>query len=218
MAERSDQQISEPESEARPMTEGWGPRTVPAGTGTTGRREFERLLTPLLDSLYGAALRMTRDPSDAEDLVQDTVVKAYRFFDRFQPGTNFRAWLLRVLTNLYINQYRKAERQGERVDLDDEEDVWIWAKVWEQAGNNTAYDPEKHVMARLGQETICAAIDALPAKFRVVVTLSDVEELTYEEIAQALEIPVGTVKSRLYRGRKQCQKLLWGYMQEGSTA
>jgi RNA polymerase sigma-70 factor (ECF subfamily) len=208
MTEGSDPQISERESEARPIGAG----------GTAGRREFEQLLTPLLDSLYGAALRMTRDPSDAEDLVQDTVVKAYRFYDRFQPGTNFRAWLLRVMTNLYINQYRKEERQGEQVDLDDEEDVWIWAKAWEQAGSNTAYDPEKNVLARLGTETICAAINALPAEFRVVVTLADVEELTYEEIAQALEIPVGTVKSRLYRGRKRCQRLLWEYIQEGFAA
>jgi RNA polymerase sigma-70 factor (ECF subfamily) len=182
---------------------------------TDAKREFEALLTPLLDVLYSAALRMTRDHDDAADLVQDTVVKAYRFFHRFERGTNFKAWLLRVMTNLYINQYRKAEKQGERVELDEGEDVWIWAKAWEQAGNRINFDPVESVLSKLGEATICAAIEALPAEFRVVVTLADVEELSYEEIAAAVQIPVGTVKSRLYRGRKQVQKLLWEYMQEG---
>jgi RNA polymerase sigma-70 factor (ECF subfamily) len=185
---------------------------------TEAKREFEALLTPLLDVLYSAALRMTRDHDDAADLVQDTVVKAYRFFHRFESGTNFKAWLLRVMTNLYINQYRKAEKQGERVDLDEGEDVWIWAKAWEQAGNKVNFDPAEHVLSKLGEATICAAIEALPAEFRVVVTLADVEELSYEEIAEAVQIPIGTVKSRLYRGRKQVQKLLWEYMQEGRAA
>jgi RNA polymerase sigma-70 factor, ECF subfamily len=178
------------------------------------KREFERLLSPLLDSLYGAALRMTRNGADAEDLVQDTVVKAFRFFHRFEPGTNFRAWILRVMTNLYINQYRRAEKQGEQVDLDEEEDVWIWAKAWGQAGNRVDFDPVVHVLSRIGEETIRRAIDDLPAEFRLVVTLADVEQFTYEEIAESMEIPVGTVKSRLYRGRKQVQKQLWAYLQE----
>jgi RNA polymerase sigma-70 factor (ECF subfamily) len=181
------------------------------------KEEFESLLTPLLDTLYGAALRMTRHHDDAADLVQETVVKAYRFFHRFERGTNFKAWMLRVMTNLYINQYRKAEKQGERVELDEGEDVWLWAKAWEQAGNRVEFDPAEHVLSKLGEATICAAIEALPAEFRVVVTLADLEELSYDEIADALEIPIGTVKSRLYRGRKQVQKLLWEYMQEGRT-
>jgi RNA polymerase sigma-70 factor (ECF subfamily) len=190
--------------------------------GTTVReadqkREFEALLTPLLDVLYGAALRMTRHNDDAADLVQDTVVKAYRFFHRFERGTNFKAWLLRVMTNLYINLYRKAEKQGEQVELDEGEDVWIWAKAWEQAGNRIDFDPAEHVLSKLGEATICAAIEALPAEFRVVVTLADLEELSYDEIAEAVQIPIGTVKSRLYRGRKQVQKLLWEYMQEGNS-
>ena len=142
------------------------------------KREFEALLTPLLDVLYSAALRMTRDHDDAADLVQDTVVKGYRFFHRFERGTNFKAWLLRVMTNLYINQYRKAEKQGEQVELDESEDVWIWAKAWEQAGNKVNFDPAEHVLSKLGEATICAAIEALPTEFRVVVTLADVEELT----------------------------------------
>jgi RNA polymerase sigma-70 factor (ECF subfamily) len=101
-----------------------GCRARPEASGERARkREFEILLNPLLDSLYSTARRMTRDHDDAEDLVQDTVVKAYRFFDRFQPGTNFRAWLLRIMTNLYINQYRKAERQGEQVELEEGEDL-----------------------------------------------------------------------------------------------
>jgi RNA polymerase sigma-70 factor, ECF subfamily len=185
---------------------------------TADKREFERLLSPLLDALYGAARRMTRHHDDAEDLVQDTVVKAYRFFHRFEPGTNFKAWLLRMMTNLYINQYRRAERQVEQVALEEGEDVWIWAKAWEQVGHSAGYDPEQAVLAKLGEAAICEAIDALPSDFRVVVTLADVEELSYDEIADALRIPIGTVKSRLYRGRKQVQKSLWQYLQETQRA
>jgi RNA polymerase sigma-70 factor (ECF subfamily) len=181
-------------------------------------RDFEALLSPLLDSLYGAALRMTRHHDDAEDLVQDTVIKAYRFFHRFERGTNFRAWMLRVMTNLYINRYRKAEKQGEQVELDAVEDAGIWAKIWEQSGSSRACDPEAQVLAKLDTAMICAAIDALPAEFRVVVTLSDLNGLSYEEIAAATQIPIGTVKSRLYRGRKQIQKQLWEYIEAGPGA
>jgi RNA polymerase sigma factor (sigma-70 family) len=106
----------------------------------------------------------------------------------------------------------------EQVALEEGEDVWIWAKAWEQAGNNAGYDPEQAVLAKLGEAAICAAIDTLAPDFRVVVTLADVEELTYEEIADALQIPIGTVKSRLYRGRKQVQKNLWQYLQETQRA
>jgi len=182
------------------------------------KQEFERLLSPILDNLYGAALRMTRNASDAEDLVQDAVLKAYRFFHRFQPGTNFKAWMLRLMTNLYINQYRKAERQGEQIDLEDLEDVWIYAKMWGVVGSNPGYDPAERVLSKLGEDAIRAAIDSLPAEFRVVVTLVDVEECSYEEVAEAMEIPVGTVKSRLYRGRKQVQRRLWeDYLQGALT-
>jgi RNA polymerase sigma-70 factor (ECF subfamily) len=180
-------------------------------------REFETLLRPLLDGLYGAALRMTRHHDDAEDLVQDTVLKAYRFFHRFERGTNFRAWLLRVMTNLYINRYRKAEKRGEQIDLDAVEDAGIWAKLWEQSGSHRAGDPEEQVLAKLDAAMISAAIDSLPAEFRLVVTLSDLGGLSYEEIVEATRLPMGTVKSRLYRGRKQIQKQLWEYMQESAS-
>jgi RNA polymerase sigma-70 factor (ECF subfamily) len=191
----------------------------PAAPGAAGdaagrKREFEHLLDPLLDGLYGAALRMTRNREDAEDLLQDTVLRAFRFFDRFERGTNFKAWALRMMTNLYINQYHKAARQGERVDLEDVDEFSIYAELYYQAGCSHPADPCEQVLAKLGEETIRAAIDALPPDFRLVVTLADVEGLSYEEIAQAAEIPVGTVKSRLYRGRHQVQKLLWAYAQE----
>jgi RNA polymerase sigma-70 factor (ECF subfamily) len=182
------------------------------------KREFESLLTPMLDNLYGAAIRMTRNREDAEDLVQDTVLKAYRFFDRFQPGTNFKAWILRVMTNLYINQYHRVAKQGERVDLEDVEEFSIYAQLWHQAGCSHPADPCEQVLAKLGEERICAAIDALAEEFRVVVTLADVQGLSYEEVARAVGIPVGTVKSRLFRGRHQVQKLLWEYVQEQETA
>jgi RNA polymerase sigma-70 factor (ECF subfamily) len=200
------------------MTDGMEGAPTPRAAGDADRREFERLLGPVLDALYGAALRMTRNPADAEDLVQDTVVKAFRFFHRFEPGTNFRAWMLRIMTNLFCNQYRRAEKQGERVDLEEGEDVWIWAKAWGEAGNRIDFDPVVHVLSKIGEETIRRAIDDLADDFRVVVTLADVEQLTYEEIAEAVEIPVGTVKSRLYRGRKQVQKRIWSYLQEEQVA
>jgi RNA polymerase sigma-70 factor, ECF subfamily len=182
--------------------------------GQEPRREFEQLLTPLLDSLYSSALRMTRSSSDAEDLVQDTVVKAFRFFHTFEQGTNFKAWLFRIMTNLYINQYHKQSRQGERVDLDEGEDVWIWAKAWEQVGGGPRYDPVESVLLKMEADMVRAAIDSLPADFRVVVTLADVQEFSYEEISEAIGIPVGTVKSRLFRGRKQVQKQLWKTLEE----
>jgi RNA polymerase sigma-70 factor (ECF subfamily) len=183
----------------------------PARDTSSRKREFERLLDPLLDGLYGAALRMTRNREDAEDLLQDTVLRAYRFFDRFERGTNFKAWTLRMMTNLYINQYHKAAREGERVELEDVEEFSIYAELYYQAGCSHPADPCEQVLAKLGEETIRAAIDALPPDFRIVVNLADVEGLSYEEIAAAVGIPVGTVKSRLYRGRHQVQKLLWKY-------
>jgi RNA polymerase sigma-70 factor, ECF subfamily len=178
------------------------------------KSEFQTLLDPLFDTLYAAARRMTRNHDDAEDLVQDTVVKAYRFFHRFQRGTNFKAWLLRVMTNLYINRYHQVERQGERVELDTLEDTGIWGKVWEQAGSHSGCDPVEQVLAKLDEAAICAAVDALPEEFRVVVTLADLGGLSYEEVAEAAQLPLGTVKSRLYRGRRQVQKQLWEYFQQ----
>jgi RNA polymerase sigma-70 factor (ECF subfamily) len=186
--------------------------------GTERKRQFECLLDPILDGLYGAALRMTRNRDDAEDLLQDTVVKAFRHFDRFEWGTNFKAWVLRVMTNLYINQYHKTARQGERVDLEDAEEFSIYAELWHQAGGTHPSDPCEQVLAKLGEEQIRAAVDALPAEFRVAVTLADIEGLSYEEISQVVGIPVGTVKSRLYRGRHQLQKRLWEYAQEVGIA
>jgi RNA polymerase sigma-70 factor, ECF subfamily len=182
------------------------------------KREFEQFLTPLLDTLYGAALRMTRNRDDAEDLAQDTVVKAYRFFDHFEGGTNFKAWILRVMTNLYINQYHKTAKQGERVDLEDVSEFSIYETLYYQAGCSHPADPCEQVLAKLDEETICAAIDALPPLFRIVVTLADLQGLNYEEIAQALSVPVGTVKSRLFRGRHQIQKQLWGHFNEQQIA
>jgi RNA polymerase sigma-70 factor (ECF subfamily) len=198
------------------MTPGRDDRSSETGTAplsprseAEAKREFEELLSPILDNLYGAALRMTRNSTDAEDLVQDAVLKGYRFFHRFQSGTNFKAWMLRLMTNLFINQYRKASRQGEQVDLEDLEDSWIYARMWGVVGSNPGSDPSERVLSKLGEEAIRAAIDSLPTDFRVVVTLVDVEECSYEEVAEAMEIPVGTVKSRLYRGRRQVQKRLW---------
>lgn len=170
--------------------------------------EFEALLAPWLDGLYGAAVRLTRHPAEAEDLVQDTVMRAYRFFDRFERGTNFKAWLYRILTNTFINGYRrqqKAKALGEESERQSVEASFFSADVTEQV-----QDPESHLVDRALSEAVLAAIDTLPIDFRMVVILADLQEFSYKEVADILNVPVGTVMSRLFRGRKALQKRLVG--------
>ncbi len=179
---------------------------------TASRKEFEELVLPLLDSLYSAALRMTRNASDAEDLVQETILLAFRNFHQFQSGTNIKAWLFRILTNTFINGYRKKAKEPERVDLPDVEDFYFLSEVRRQ--NESVSDPEMQVLNRFLHEDIMAAIDRLPEEFRLVVVLNAIEGLAYQEIADILDIPIGTVRSRLYRGRKLLQKYLYDQARE----
>jgi RNA polymerase sigma-70 factor (ECF subfamily) len=171
------------------------------------RARFERDVLPLLSSLYGAALRMTRNPADAEDLVQETYLRAYRGFAGFQEGTNLKAWLYRILTNSYINIYRKRQREPQTVDGPDDIDEWY---LFDRLGSrNVEGSAEEEVLERIPDEDVKRALESLPENFRMPVMLADVEGFSYKEIAEIMDTPIGTVMSRLHRGRKALEKALW---------
>ena len=172
------------------------------------RRRFQDDALPLLDSLYGAALRMTRNPADAEDLVQETMLRAYRSFDSFEPGTNLKAWLFRILTNAYINVYRKKQREPQKVSADELQDFDLYQELKDH-DPEFQKTPETIVLDSLVDSDILQAIDELPEQFRLAVMLSDVEGFSYAEMAEIMDVPMGTVMSRLHRGRKALQKRLW---------
>ena len=175
------------------------------------RERFERDALPLLPGLYSAALRMTRNPADAEDVVQETFLRAYRGFSGFTEGTNLKAWLYRILTNTFINTYRRKKREPQEI-LEDELPEWY---LYERLGGDGAVaSAESTVIDALPDEDVQAALDSLPEAFRMAVWLADVEGFSYKEIAQILDVPIGTVMSRLHRGRKALEKLLWETVKE----
>jgi RNA polymerase sigma-70 factor, ECF subfamily len=178
------------------------------GEAAANRARFEEEALKHLDALYRTALRMTRNPSDAEDLVQDALVRAYRFYDRFQPGTNFRAWLFKILTNTYINTYRRKQGRPQESSLEDTEEFFLYNQLSADQEERVT-DVEDTVLDGLGADAIQRAIDQLPPQFRTTVQLSDVEGLSYAEIAEATGVAKGTVMSRLFRGRRQLQRALW---------
>ena len=169
------------------------------------RKEFEELALQSMDSLYGVALRMTRDVTEAQDLVQDVFLRAYRFFDRFEKGTNFKAWLFKILKNVYINKYRRESRMPQMVDV-----------FGVEASNSLQISktPENEVFDKLLDDEITDAMDALPEEFRFAIVLSDLQGFSYKEIAEILDCPIGTVMSRLHRGRKLLRDSLYGYAKE----
>ena len=163
---------------------------------------------PFMDSLFGAALRLTRNRSDAEDLLQETFLRAYRGYARFEEGTNLRAWLYRILTNTFINTYRAKQRRPSESDLADVEDLYLYRRLGGLEATQRGRSAEDELMDLVTEGEVKDAIEALPDQFRMAVLLADVEGFSYKEIAEILDIPIGTVMSRLHRGRKALQKTL----------
>lgn len=184
------------------------------GSVHSAEREAEFVVEalPLLDQLYGAALGMTRNPSDAEDLVQETYLRAYRNFGQYSPGTNIKAWLYRILTNTYITDYQKKQKQPRQQSADSLED-WQMADA---AAPGASQQPsvEAEALATLGGETIVDAVSHLPEQYRLPIYLADVEGFTYREIAEILDVPQGTVMSRIHRGRQTLRQALKGVAAE----
>lgn len=175
-------------------------------------------MLPHIDALYRSAYSMTKNSSDADDLVQETYVRAFQFFDQFQGGTNARAWLFRIMTNLYINSYRRKTREPERVSYDELEDFYLYNRLSDAqtagsggGGTSVGLPPEEAVLQKVQIEAIREAINRLPEEYRETVTLADINEFTYQEISDILEIPIGTVRSRLSRGRRLIQRALWAF-------
>jgi RNA polymerase sigma-70 factor (ECF subfamily) len=178
------------------------------------RRTFEALITPVLAPAYGTALHMTRNRDDAEDLVQEATVRAFRSFHTFQEGTNFKAWFFRILTNLYLNKYRQKQREPEMIHFEDAPDLYLYSHTLNAGLHSLSADPAALLMRKLTTEHVTAAIEALPEEFRTVCALYFMQEFSYQEIAEVLDCPLGTVRSRLHRGRKALQRELWHIAQE----
>src|SRR5437016_8089473 len=176
-----------------------------------------------MPSLYSAAMRMTRNPADAEDLVQETYLKAYRAFNTFQAGTNLKAWLYKILTNTFINSYRSKKRRPEQTELDDVEDLYLYRRLGGLEAATAGRSAEEEVLELFTDTEVKEALESLPEQFRMAVLLADVEGFSYKEIADIMDVPIGTVMSRIHRGRKQLQKRLWtlaeerGLVPSGST-
>jgi RNA polymerase sigma-70 factor (ECF subfamily) len=178
------------------------------------RAHFAEAALPLAPQLYSAAMRMTRNAADAEDLVQETYLKGYRSYATFEEGTNLRAWLFRILTNTYINSYRAKQRRPEETNLDTIEDFYLYRRIGGLEEALASRSAEDELMDLFTDDEVKQALEDLPENFRLPVLLADVEGFSYKEIAEMLDIPMGTVMSRLHRGRKAMQKALFDFAEQ----
>ncbi len=169
---------------------------------------FTDVAMEFMPGLYSAALRMTRNAADAEDLVQETYLKAYRSYGSFQEGTNLRAWLYRILTNTYINSYRAARRRPEITDVEDVEDLYLYKRMSGPGGIRAGRSAEDEALDSFTDDVVKSALEELPDAFRIAVLLADVEGFSYKEISEITDVPIGTVMSRIHRGRRALQKAL----------
>jgi RNA polymerase sigma-70 factor (ECF subfamily) len=198
-------------AELSPVSPGT-PSAIPPSLVPT--ESFESLFAGCAQTAYGVAMRLTRSQADAEDLVQDAAFLAHRAFASFTPGTNFRAWFLKILMNCYYSRRRREKSRPVTSDLDDTPDLYVYARSGEAGFPTQGPDPAAQLLDKLGTERIVAAINRLPEEYRIVSTLYFMEDLSYEEIARVLQCPIGTVRSRLHRGRKMLQKALWQIAEE----
>ncbi len=174
----------------------------------TKRKEFEAEALPHMDALYRTGLRLAKNQSDAEDLVQEAFAKAYRFWDKFESGSNCRAWLFKIMTNIFINEYRSKSRSPLQANIDDIDDNYLYGQL---ASSEMTENPEQALFSKLFDDDVKKAIENLPDDFRLVAVLSFLEGFSYQEIAEIADLQLGTVKSRLHRGRKLLQKQLFDY-------
>ena len=184
-------------------------------SASLGADEFQTLLVEVLPTAYGYALRLTRNRADAEDLVQDAALRAFRAMGTFEAGTNFKAWMFRILTRCFWANHRTRQRRPATVDFDETPDLYLYARSAEHGLPWQGEDPARTLIDRLGTDKVAEAIGQLPEEYGVVCSLYFMEDFAYHEIADVLDVPVGTVRSRLHRGRKMLQKALW-YLAEES--
>lgn len=178
------------------------------------QEEFEALFRPIVGMAYGTAVRLTRDRTEAEDLVQDAALLAFRAFGTFQAGTNFKAWFFRILTNAFYSRHRKNKHERANLSTEELPALYLYGKTQEIGLHSQETDPATALMNRLDSEHVTEALDQLPTEYRVVATLYFIEDFSYQQIAEVLGCPVGTVRSRLHRGRRMLQKALWRVAQE----
>jgi RNA polymerase sigma-70 factor (ECF subfamily) len=177
---------------------------------------FAEQAMPYMSALYAAAMRMTRNPADAEDLLQETYLRAYRGFEGFREGTNLKAWLYRILTNTFINTYRAKKRRPDQVELDDVEDFFLYRRLGGLEAADAARTTETEVLESIPDSEVKEALESIPEQFRMAVILADVEGFSYKEIAEILDVPIGTVMSRIHRGRRALQQKLWDYAERNN--
>ena len=198
-----------------PTTDFVAGASVTAPTAATlSADDFQASLVEVLPALYRYAFRLTRNRADAEDLVQDSALRAFRAMEQFEPGSNFKAWIFKIVTRGFWANHRRRQRRPTTVDFDDTPDLYLYARSAENGLQWQGEDPARSLIDRLGAERVAEAIAQLPQEYGVVCTLCFMEDFAYHEVAEVLEVPVGTVRSRLHRGRKMLQKALWYLAQE----